>query len=233
MNNNGLMRKLRSSHGRIVTNAAGILIFFISVMLVIIAIPHWNRFVYRSEQTACDQAIKSAEDGLIIDFLANWEESTVEQARATLDEVLPERPNICPSNGTVYLIKNDQGLYKPYCGLHCDDLKLRVRLNASRAIELLKDGLWEAKQNDVEDFETIRIELNGRHLDCVRVSEPVELFRGTASTKGFDGTVAFFGLGREGSFKGKKGELVYFLYADENHCALWRKEDDWSGTAYS
>ena len=48
-----------------------ILLALIAVMLVIIAIPKWEEFRYRSEKTACVQALKSARDGLIIDYFDN------------------------------------------------------------------------------------------------------------------------------------------------------------------
>ena len=39
----------------------------------------------------------------------------------------------------------------------------------------------------------------------------------------------------DGSFstgKVKAGEICYFVYADENHAAVWRADDGWTGSAY-
>ena len=220
-----------------ITRAAAILLALIAVMLGIIAIPSWKVFRYRSEKTACVQAMKSARDGLIIEFLYRWKPGTVEEAMVTLDEVMPARPNICPSGGTVYLIRGDNGIYEPVCGLHDDDKKLRVRLNATRAKDLLTQGLREARWDLREEPESVEIELNGKPLECVRVQEEQNLRRGTATTNGFKGLVCFYGIAGDGSFavsrNAKKGEISYFVYADEDHCALWRADDGWAGDAYT
>ena len=218
-----------------VSRLAAVLLVLIGVMLVLIAIPGYRVFRYRSEKTACEQAMKSARDGLIIEYLSRWKEGSVEEAMKTLDEVLPERPDICPAHGTVYLIKNDKGIYEPICGLHETDRKLRVRLNASRAMSLLSEGLKAARDNDEENPESVEIFLNGKPLTCVRVGEKLDLRRGTATTNGYKGIVAFFGLEGDGSFNTGKvnaGDICYFVYADEDHAAVWRADDGWTGDAY-
>ena len=83
------------------TRAAAVLLVLIVVMLVLIAIPGWNNYRFRAEKMACVQALKSARDGLIIDFLGKWDAGTAQDARNTLDEVMPERANLCPAGGTV------------------------------------------------------------------------------------------------------------------------------------
>ena len=219
-----------------ISRAAAVLLALIGVMLVLIAIPGYRVYRYRAQKTACEQAMKSARDGLVIEFLSRYKEESVEDAMKTLDEVLPERPNICPSGGTVYLIKNAQGIYEPVCGLHETDLKLRVRLNATRARELLSEGLRKARRDGGEEPESVAIELNGKPLECVRVGEKLSLRRGTATTNGYEGVVAFYGLEGDGEFstgKVKKGQVCYFVYADENHAAVWRAGDGWTGDAYA
>ena len=54
-----------------VNRLIAILLAMIGVMLVLIAIPWWKSFRYRSECIACEQAMDSAKDGLIIDYLHN------------------------------------------------------------------------------------------------------------------------------------------------------------------
>ena len=218
-----------------INRVVAILLALIAVMLVIIAIPGWQRYQERAEVLACEQAMKSARDGLIIDYLSNWQEGSVQDAMQTLDDVMPARANICPAGGTVYLLRNDKGIFEPYCGLHTSDKRLRARLNASRAKELLEEGLREARKSG-EEPETVEIQLNGKPLAIERVSESVPIYRGTATTNGYDGVVAFFGIAGEGSFeagsKAHKGEIAYFLYADELYCAVWRADDGWTGDAY-
>ena len=212
-----------------------ILLALIAVMLVIIAIPKWEEVRYRSEKTACVQALKSARDGLIIDYFDNWQAGSVEDARETLDAVLPMRPGICPSGGTVYLIRDENGIFEPFCGLHADDTKRRTRLNASRALDLFTEALKEARKRSEEEPESVTVELNSRELEVVRVLEVPNIHRGTATTNGYKGVVAFYGLAGEGEFsdvKAKAGTPCFFLYADEDHCATWRLNDGWTGEAY-
>ena len=225
-------RRSRGGVNRLVV----ILLVLIAVMLVVIAIPKWEEFRYRSEKTACVQALKSASDGLIIDYLNNYEEGTVEDAMDTLDAVMPARPNICPSGGTVYLIRDANGIFQPICGLHADDKRQRTRLNASRAMELLNEALKDARERGVEAPDQLEIGLNGKTLAVQRVQEVLNLRRGTATTNGFDGVVAFYGLAGEGEFEGMEAEdgtVCYFVYADEDHCATWRIDDGWRGDAYN
>ena len=228
------MNKLSDRRG--VTRAAAVLLALIGVMLVIIAIPIWQSYQQRGEYIACEQALKSARDGLVIEYLGRWEAGTVEQAMQTLDEVLPERANICPSGGTVYLVRDENGIFQPVCGLHDRDAALRTRLNASRALELLTDGLrWTRRESEGEP-EAVQIELNGAPLSCQRVAEAPKLRRGTRTTSGYEGVVAFYGLAGEGDFADsdlKAGTICYFIYADEDHCAVWRAEKGWTGDAYA
>lgn len=225
----------RSRRGGI-TRAAAVLLVLIAVMLVIIAIPGWKAFRYDSERQACVQAMKSARDGLIIEYLSRFKEGSVQEAMATLDEVMPERPNICPSGGTVYLVRDENGIYQPICGLHDTDIRHRTRLNASRAMDLLKDGLRYARREGDDKLESIDISLNGKKLSIVRVFAEESISRGTATTLGYEGTVAFFALAGSGEFEtsrqARAGEVCYFVYAEPDSCAVWRADDGWTGDAY-
>lgn len=230
-----MRQRIRERRGGI-NRLIALLLALIAVMLVLIAVPGWQRFRYRSEKTACEQAMKSARDGLIIDYMAHFEAGTVEDAMQTLDEVLPERANICPSGGTVYLVRDEQGIFQPVCGLHDDDVRRRTRLNASRALELLEEGLRHARRASSGEPEAVQITLNGQPLECARVDSTLKISRGTKTTNGYEGVVAFYGLAGQGDFTqtaARDGEICYFLYADEDYCAVWRKSDGWTGNAYS
>ena len=222
-------------NGKGITRAAMVLLVLIGVMLVLIAIPGYKVFRYRAEKTGCDQALKSARDGLIIEYLSRWKSSSVDEARKSLDQILPERPNICPAGGTVYLIPTEKGVYEPICGMHEADRKLKVRLNAAKGKELLGEALRKARRWNKKEPESVTITLNGRPLECERVQKRLDLRRGTATTNGYDGIVAFYGLEGDGSFstgKVKKGEICYFVYADEDHAGVWSADDGWTGSAY-
>ena len=219
-----------------INRLVALLLLLVAVMLVIIAMPKWNAFRFHSETTACEQAIKSARDGLIIDYLTHYDTGTEADALATLEEVMPARANICPAGGTVYLVRGSDGVFEPICGLHDADERRRCRLNANRVRELLSDSLTKARKGSDETPDKVSVGLNGKVLECVRVDEIPGLHRGTATSTGYDGVVAFYGIAGEGTFstKGvKAGKLCWFIYADENYCAIWSVQNGWSGDAYS
>ncbi len=238
--------------------AIAVLLLLIVVMLCIIAVPTWKSFKYRSQKVGCDQAMKSAGDGLIIEYLGSLEDTTSEQARRILDKVMPGRDKLCPAGGEVYLSKDENGIYQPFCGIHGNDKKERVRLNASYAKDLLSEQLIkrtdqkedtaaESKtvsnqktsgtaDEEVPSPEYIEITLNNRVLRCMHVFKEEPLRRGTDNTNGYEGIVAFYGIEGEGAFNTgfvKNGKIAYFVYADEYYCARWRAKDGWSGDAYS
>ena len=227
--------KLRSIRGG-VNRVVAILLVAIAIMLVIILIPAWDDLRLLSQRLSCEQAMKSAKDGLIIEYLSRYKEGSVQDAMNTLDQVMIARPKICPAGGEVYLIKNSQGIYEPLCGLHDRDMKRRVRLNASRALELLREARRIALRNSRgAEPDAVNIVLNSMELPCVRVQQTQKLRRGTGTTDGFDGVVAFYGLAGEGDFPAEDveaGDIFYFVYADEYHCAIWKVNDGWSGDAY-
>lgn len=216
--------------------ATAIMLALIGVMLVVIAIPAWRVFRYRSVKTGCEQAMKTARDGLIIEYLYRKDTGSVKEARDTLDDVMPAREKICPTGGNVYLVRNEtSGIYEPVCGLHDSDLKYRVRLNASYALDELKEALRVARRDTGVEPESVEIQINSKPLECVRVQETPDIRRGTKLTNGYKGIVCFYGLAGEGSFVGKnveEGDICFFVYADENHCAIWRDGDGWTGDAY-
>ena len=227
--------KLRSIRGGI-NRVVAILLVLIAIMLVVVLLPAWDDLRLLSQRLSCEQAMKSAKDGLIIEYLGRFKEGSVQDAMNTLDQVMVARPNICPAGGEVYLIKNEEGIYEPLCGLHDRDKRRRVRLNASRALELLREARRIALRNNkgVEP-DAVTIRLNSKQLSCVRVDSVQKLRRGTGTTEGFEGVVAFYGLAGEGNFPVEgveEGDIFYFVYADEDHCALWKANDGWTGDAY-
>ena len=221
------MAKLRSRRGG-TARILVILAVLILIMVGILMIPSWKAFRYRSECIACEQAIKSAGDGLKIEFLDTFDEGSINEARKTVGEVMPEREDICPKHGNVYLIRNEQGIFEPVCGLHNSDARRRTRLNATYAGQVLeearKDISEKAKENDPEP-EYIDIKTNNELLRCTYVTEEVNIRRGTATTDGYEGTVAFYGTD-------KHGDMDYFLYAEEDYYAVWRAGDGWTGDAF-
>ena len=228
------MSKLRDCRGGI-PRLMVVLLALIGVMLVIIAMPGLRGYRDRAQRIACEQALSSARDGLIIEYFNSFDAGTAQDARDTLEAVMPARTNICPSGGTVYLVRGANGVFEPICGLHAPDEKQRCRLNANQARELLSQSLTKARKRSKDVPDEVSIALNGQALTCVRVDAPPSLRRGTSTTNGFEGIVAFYGVAGQGDFPAedmKDGELCYFIYADEDHCAVWKAKDGWTGEAY-
>ena len=227
--------KLCSNRGG-VNRLVAILLVLIGIMLVIVLIPAWDDLRILSQVLSCQNAMKSSKDGLIIEYLNRYKEGSVEDAMKTLDQVMVARPNICPAGGEVYLIKNEDGIYQPLCGLHDKDKRRRVRLNATRALDLLREGRRIAlRYSRGVEPDKVDIVLNSMTLPCVRVQKVQKLRRGTGTTDGFDGVVAFYGLAGEGDFPVEDveaGDIFYFVYADEYHCAIWKANDGWTGDAF-
>ena len=229
--------KLCSNLG--VSRAVFILVILILGMVVLIVIPYWKDLSNLSEDIACEQAMKSARDGLIIEYLGSNENSTVDEAMLALDEIMPARADICPAHGTVYLIRDEHGIYEPICGLHASDAKLRTRLNASRGLDLLQEALRKARRLSSSEPESVEIHLNGKPLECQRVKEEWTLARGTDRTADYEGVIVLYGLAGDGDFKAadaaavKENEICYFVYADEKYCAVWHASDGWTGDSYN
>ena len=232
--NKHCVKKLRTCRGG-VNRLVAVLLALIAVMLVIIALPSLRGYRDRAQIIACEQALNSARDGLIIEYFNSFQAGSVEEARDTLDAVMPARANICPSGGTIYLLRGGDGIFEPICGLHDPDERQRCRLNASRARELLDEALTKYRKRHDDTPETLEIELNGQTLTCQRTEEALTLRRGTASTNGYEGVVAFYGIAGEGDFPAKgahDGDVCYFVYADPNRCAIWQSSEGWTGDAY-
>ena len=226
---------LRSNRGGINRAVALLLVLVVIMFIVAILIPVWKDLRYLSERLACEQAMKTAKDGLIIEFLREWDAESEKEAKQTLDEVMPGRTDICPAHGEVYLIRREDGIFETLCGRHSRDKKKRARLNASRALELLSEELKKERQLTPEEPEDLEIRLNGDPLTCQRVRVEQDIHRGTATTEGFEGIVAYYGVVGDGEFGAgelEDGEICYFLYADEDYCAIWHADDGWTGSAY-
>ncbi len=221
------MAKLSNTKGgtaRILVILSALILIMVGIMLI----PSWKDFRFESECRGCEQAMDTATDGLRIEYLDTFEEGSVREARKSLSEFMPEREDICPSHGNVYLIKNDEGVFEPVCGLHNRDAARRTRLNASytgNALEEARKNYFEKAEDGDPEPEKLTVKVNNKPLDCVYVTEEVPIRRGTKTTKGYDGVVAFYGTG-------DNNEINYFVYADDDYVAIWHENDGWTGTAY-
>lgn len=220
-----LKGKLQSRRG--INRLIFILLILVIVMGIVIAIPGYRAYRRQAQQIACTVALKKAQDMLDIGFLNNYS-LTYEEAKAIVEKSKWEQDALCPAGGDYYLVEDrqDNQVYRVTCGLHEADTRLRVRLNADHAYQLLTEALAELKERDQEPPEAgFTFTLNGQALPVTRLEEDNGLRWGTASTIDHKGTVCFFSLD-------DTGKLTWFVYADENHAAVWLKSDGWMGDAY-
>ena len=70
------------------------------------------------------------------------------------------------------------------------------------------------------------------------MDEPTNLKRGTRTTMGMEnaGIVAYYSIKNHSDFgadsKAEEGTIWYFSFADEDHCATWTADEQWTGDSY-
>ncbi len=208
------------------TRAAALLIVLIVIMGSAIAYQAWLKYQERVDTTACNVSLDRADRELRYDYLADFDEKTTEEAVAIVTQV-DGRESLCPAGGTVYAVKRDDGvpIQEFACGLHDSDTKERTRLNGTYAKKLLEDALHIevtlGKKPDV-----IPVTLNSTTYSAERVEKDTGIVRGSGATVDLKkGTYIYFMADGD--------EVTYFAYVDDNHAAVWHKEDGWRGDSYS
>ena len=227
------VRQKLNSRGLV--RAALLLLIPLAVLLALLLWPAWQKFRFQSQQIACTDALATARDSLSIDYIANNQAPAPDDARAVVGQVMDGWQDLCPDGGTVYLVKTQSGAppYTLVCGLHDTDTKQRTRLNADNALTQLQNALAKAKTLGLPAPQTLTAAFNGKTYTARPVTEPVAIYRGTETTAGVKGTVLYYGLRGQGAFAAAPGaadgEICYFLFADENHCAVWQPAEGWTG----
>lgn len=220
-----IMNKLRNNHG--INRLVLILIILLLIAIAVAAKPVYNLIMANAEEKACVVALKKAQDMLDTAYLDNYTLS-YEDAVAVVERSKWEMDALCPGGGDYFIIDEEarnQG-YVVSCGLHEKDTKLRTRLNATHVKKLLEAAMEEIAnrgQKVTEDSFTFTV--NSKELVVERLAGDNGLRWGTSSSIDFSGVVAFFSLS-------SKGEMDWFVYADENHAAVWNAGSGWSGDAY-
>lgn len=217
-----IKRKLLCDRG--VTRLTLLLLIAVIALAVIIAIPIAQRYLARSEDAACALAIASAQRKIDESEVLAGGELSAEEARLAATQAVKDWDELCPSGGDCYLLPK-QGGYTVVCALHTDDAKLRTRLNADRALTKLREALDAERLMGRAAPETVPVTVNGEELPVLLTWAETGLTRGTLSTSGYEGTVAFYMT--DGA------DVVYFSYADEVHCANWSDGAGWTGDSFT
>ena len=216
-----------------------ILLLAIIVLSITSMIPFYRKYQEQGNTLACATALDTARRQLASDFMVGgFVNGSADKAKSFVAQVMNGWDDLCPEYGTVYIIRRTDGSpldWDIVCGLHGTDRKLCTRLNAEYVLDQLKDALRVAQANGVQYPLSLEFTLHGKTHTAYLVDETTNLHRGTGTTKGYDGLVAFYsvvGHSDFGSGKGRNGSLWYFSYADVEHCANWRSDNGWTGDSY-
>ena len=201
-----------------------LLIFVVLLLAVMIAIPMIQNREHKMERYACTLAIRRAQDAILVEFYSD-PELTKQEAALVVEKSKLAREDLCPSGGDYYLVPQSGGGWRVTCGLHEEDTILRTRINASRVLEELQSQLDARRRFEEDVAASVTLDINGKALEVTLLAGDNALRRGTEYSIDFDGVVSFFSLNTA-------GEVKWFVYADENHAAVWKLNSGWSGDAY-
>ena len=201
-----------------------LLIFVVLLLAVMIVMPLIQNRERKAEGYACTLAIRRAQDAVLVEFFSD-PEMTENDAAIVVDKSKLAREDLCPSGGDYYLVPISGGGWRVTCGLHEEDTIQRTRINASRVLEEVQSQLANKRRLEMDVASSLLLNVNGKALDVPLIPGDNALRRGTDYSIDFDGVVSFFSLNAD-------GELNWFVYADENHAAVWKLNSGWSGDAY-
>ncbi len=238
-----LLSMLRTITGRLrsragIARATAILLAAVLVMLVVVSIPVYRYYQAQSEKIGCVTALDTARRQLAARYMFMDGNLPDEEAREHITHIMVGWDDLCPGGGDVYLAEDPDGdmPYDIVCGLHDDDLKERTRLNAQNVLDQLRDQL-NRRQLYGEQFPAeLTVTLNSEELTATLTDEPSTLVRGTSKTMHYRGIIITYSIVGHSDFGADsglpEGEIWYFSFTDENHCAVWSSLDDWTGDSW-
>lgn len=232
------VKKLNSARG--ISRLTAILLVLVIVMSVVVSVPSVKYYQSRSARLACAAGLDTARRRLAQDYLeGNYDQNNTEAIEAVAI-AMNGWDDLCPSGGKVYLIENENSEmpYDLICGMHDSDKKRCTRLNADYVLDQLREALRDARKNGTEYPEELTFYLNGKNRKALLTDEESGFKRGTSTTKGYENkeTAVFYGISGHSDFcagsGAAEGTICYFSFADEDHCAIWRVGDGWTGDSY-
>ena len=201
-----------------------LLIFVVLLLAAMIVMPLIQNRERKAEGYACTLAIRRAQDAVLVEFFSD-PEMTEKDAAIVVDKSKLAREDLCPSGGDYYLVPLSGGSWRVTCGLHEEDTIQRTRINASRVLEEVQAQLANKRRLEMDIASDLLLNVNGKALNVQLLAGDNALRRGTDYSIDFEGVVSFFSLNAN-------GEVNWFVYADENHAAVWKLTSGWSGDAY-
>ena len=209
------------------------------VLLAAALYPVIQRYRFRADALGCLAGLDTARRQLAAAYLFEGENSSAEEARDYVGFVMAGWDDLCPGGGTTYIVPKDDSelAWDVVCGLHGQDRKQCTRLNADYVLEQLREELRTAQVLGTTYPERMTVTLHHKPLVALITEEDTGLRRGTRATIGAKGTLVSYAIAGYSDFGTGRGvpvgEISWFSYADEEHCANWGAWDGWTGDSYS
>ncbi len=200
-----------------------VLVCIAAVLLALALVPAVRAWLWHGERDGCDIALRRTRDMLATEYLGSYHLDT-----ETACDLILEKGSLCPTGGDFYVVEDPESKIgmDVVCALHDSDKALCTRLNSSSARDQLSEELAAVEKRGEPIPEAVTVTLNSQLYEAVLVDEEPDIYRGTGSTSGYEGTVLFYRMDEE-------GDLSYFCYADKAHCAVWRRYGGWTGDCFS
>lgn len=217
-----------------------VILSVLALVLVAAALyPVIQHYRFRADALGCLAGLDTARRQLAAQYLFNGENGSAEEARDYVGFVMAGWDDLCPGGGTTYIVpkENSELDWDVVCGLHGQDRKMCTRLNADYVLQQLREELRTAQVLGTRYPESMTVTLHHKPLEAQITEEDTGLRRGTRATVGAKGTLvsyAIAGYSDFGTGRGvPNGEICWFSFADEEHCANWSAWDGWTGDSYS
>lgn len=217
-----------------------VILTVLALVLVAAALyPVIQHYRFRADALGCLAGLDTARRQLAAEYLFEGENSSAEQARDFVGFVMAGWDDLCPGGGTTYIVPKDNSelAWDVVCGLHGQDRRQCTRLNADYVLQQLREELRTAQVLGTTYPERMTVTLHHKPLEALITEEDTGLRRGTRATVGAKGTLVSYAIAGYSDFGTGRGvpvgEISWFSYADEEHCANWSAWDGWTGDSYS
>ena len=217
-----------------------VILTVLALVLVAAALyPVIQHYRFRADALGCLAGLDTARRQLAAEYLFEGENSSAEEARDYVGFVMAGWDDLCPGGGTTYIVPKDDSelAWDVVCGLHGQDRRQCTRLNADYVLEQLREELRTAQVLGTTYPERMTVTLHHKPLEALITEEDTGLRRGTRATVGAKGTLVSYAIAGYSDFGTGRGvpvgEISWFSYADEEHCANWSAWDGWTGDSYS
>ena len=197
------------------TRATAVMLVLTLAALALTAIPFVIRWREDSAAFNCALSVEKMQDLLDMEVLFRQRTLTPKETREFLDGYEEWGEILCPDGGEFDAVERDSMSMEVVCCRHDSDGKRRVRLCAERALERVRKAVGTEQFYGTAFPEEVTVTLNSRPLTAKRVERPTGLRRGTSTTAGYKGIVAFYALAGQPGGMSVPETLVQYGPAEE------------------